>query len=490
MTQLLPVLLACFTTAEHDAVLTDHATYVEREVLVSIVDLGDGVARMDVEEQFGLQEVDHIGPIGVSLLTVDDEDIAALAADIEQDWRVEFAEPNYLYTQMATVNDPYVSYQWGLSWIGAQEAWDTADGTGAVVAVLDTGVSEGRDGFNQLLDGYDFYYGDADPSDQVGHGTHVAGTIAQATNNGVGVAGVAPGAAILPVKVLSDQGYGSTSAIANGIVYATDNGADVINMSLGGAYYSSTQHQAVRYADSKGVVLIGATGNEFASRVGYPAALDEVIAVGAGRADGSRAPYSNTGTGIDLIAPGGDMSKDSNDDGYGDGILQETLGWNGFSYEFYEGTSMAAPHVAGAAAVLISMGVEDPDEVREVLTSTARDVGSKGYDTSTGWGYLDLEAAVAEVQVDTTPTDTTGPSISNVSVTKNGTSFNVTWSTDEPGTSQIQFNGWERIYGSTDLTTSHSLAFNGGSGATYGFTVISVDAAGNETRSSGHTVSL
>ena len=485
MTQALPLFLACFTTAEHDAVLTDHPSFVEREVLVSVMDLGDGVARMQVEEAYGLQTLDHIDAIGVTLLTVDNADIAALSSEMEQDWRVEFAEPNYIYTQMAQPNDPYVGYQWNLNFIGAQDAWVTADGTGAVVAVLDTGVSEGDDGFTNLLAGYDAYYDDDDPSDRVGHGTHVAGTIAQATNNGVGVAGVAPGASILPVKVLSDNGYGSTSAIANGIVYAADNGADVINMSLGGAWYSSTQHQAVKYADQKGVVIVAATGNEFSSSISYPAALDEVIAVGAGRADGSRAPYSNTGTGIDLIAPGGDMSRDVNTDGYGDGILQETLG----GYQFYEGTSMATPHVAAAAAVLISMGVDDPDEVRELLTSTARDVGSAGYDTSTGWGYLDLEAAVAAA-TPSEPEDTAGPAISNVGVTTDGASFRITWTTNEAGTSQIQFDGWDRLYGSTELTTSHSQGFRGSVGSSYTFSVISVDAAGNESRSSGHTVSL
>ncbi len=484
MTQLL-LLLACFQTAEHNAVLTDHSAWVDREVLVSVADLGDGVARMHVEQTYGLIEVERNEAIGVSLLAFDHEDLDLLIQDMEQDWRVEFAEPNYIVTQQGTPNDPYVGYQWNLSFIDAPQAWDTADGTGAVVAVLDTGVSEGADGFAHLLQGYDFYYDDSDPSDRVGHGTHVAGTIAQATNNGVGVAGVAPGASILPVKVLGDNGYGSTSAIAKGIVYATDQGADVINMSLGGAYYSSTQHQAVRYAHDRGVVIVAATGNEFASSIGYPAGLEEVIAVGAGRADGSRAPYSNTGTGIDLIAPGGDMSRDDNGDGYGDGILQETLG----GYQFYEGTSMATPHVAGAAAVLVSMGIEDPEQIRDILTSTARDVGSPGYDTSTGWGYLDLAAAVANAEP-APVLDTTAPLIQGVTVSTDGDRFRVAWTTDEPATSQIQFTGWERIYGSTDLKTSHDQGFRGSEGSSYGFTVISTDAEGNTRTSTGHTVSL
>jgi len=489
MTQALFLALACAISADQNAVLTQHDPWVDREVLVSVMDLGDGVARMEVEERYGLVELERNEAIGVSLLTFDEGDVEVLIAEMEGDWRVEFAEPNYVMVQLATPNDPYLGYQWNLELIHAEQAWDLSDGVGAVVAVLDTGVSPGDDGFAHLLQGYDFYYGDTDPSDGVGHGTHVAGTIAQQTDNGVGVAGVAPRASILPVKVLGDNGYGDVSALAKGIVYAADQGADVLNMSLGGPYYSSTIHQAVRYAHERDTVLVAATGNSFSSRIDYPAALEEVIAVGAGRADGSRAPYSNTGTGIDLIAPGGDMSRDANEDGYADGILQETLSWNGYGYQFFEGTSMAAPHVSGAAALLVSLGVEDPEEVREILTSTARDVHSSGYDTSTGWGYLDLAAAVKAAEP-TKPGDLAGPVIHGLVVSTDGEKFTIRWSTDEPASSYVAFDGYERLYGNAELTTHHELSFRGSLGSSYGFTAISSDEAGNEARSSGHTVDL
>ncbi len=489
MTQTLLFALACQTSGDQNAVLNQHDPWVDREVLVSVMDLGDGVARMEVEETYGLVELERNEAIGVSLLSFDQGDVEALIAEMEGDWRVEFAEPNYVMVQLATPNDPYLDYQWNLELIHAEQAWDLSDGSGAIVAVLDTGVSPGSDGFAHLLQGYDLYYGDTDPSDGVGHGTHVAGTIAQQTDNGVGVAGVAPRASILPVKVLGDNGYGDVSALAKGIVYAADQGANVLNLSLGSPYYSSTIHQAVRYAHEQDAVIVAATGNSFSSRIDYPAALDEVIAVGAGRADGSRAPYSNTGSGIDLIAPGGDMSRDANGDGYADGILQETLSWDGHGYQFFEGTSMAAPHVAGAAALLVSVGVEDPEEIRAILTSTARDVDSSGYDTSTGWGYLDLEAALREAEP-SKPGDLSAPLIHDLHVSTDEERFTIRWSTDEAASSHIEFQGYERVYGSSELTTQHELSFRGSLGSSYGFTVISSDEAGNEARSPGHTVQL
>ena len=180
----------------------------------------------------------------------------------------------------------------------------------------------GPDGITTLLGGYDAYYDDDDPSDNDGHGTFVAGTIAQSTNNGRGVAGMAPGASILPVKVLSDQGFGDVRALANGIVYATDQGADVINMSLGSPSSSQTEYRAIQYAYDRDVVLVAASGNEFARSISYPAAYPEVIAVGAVRASGTRSPYSNTGSGLEIVAPGGDLNRDDNGDGYADGVLR------------------------------------------------------------------------------------------------------------------------------------------------------------------------
>ncbi|RME28573.1 MAG: peptidase S8, partial [Deltaproteobacteria bacterium] len=403
MTRLSPVVLlalaACTTGGEDGApVLADTEDYLDREVLVSIDDDADGVARARIEERFDLSTIDDIEPIGVAhLLIHGDEQVHEMADLLESEPEVRFAEPNYIMhaTSTTSPNDPYIGYQWNLDQINVRTAWSYGTGSGAVVAVLDTGVAKGGpDGVANLLPGYDFYNGDSDPTDGNGHGTFCAGTIAQNTDNGTGVAGVAPGVSILPVKVLGDNGAGDISSIANGIVWAADQGANVISMSLGGGAATSTMRSAVDYAYGKGVTIVAASGNEYARSVSYPAAYPNVIAVGASRYDGARAAYSNTGSGLDLLAPGGDTSVDQNGDGYADGVLQETVERGQWRYTFWEGTSMATPHVAAAAALVYAQGVHDPAEIRSILDSTARDVGATGYDTETGYGILDVGAAV------------------------------------------------------------------------------------------------
>lgn len=455
--------IACSTAPQElgeAPVFTDTEAYVEREMLVSIRDNGDGIATMEVQEKYGAVVMENMEGLGVAhLLLPDMAEVRGVRTLMEADRNLEFAEPNYLTRAAAAApNDSYAGYQWNLDMVGAYDAWDISDGTGSIVAVLDTGVrAGGPDGITTLLSGWDAYYNDDDPSDNDGHGTFVAGTIAQTTNNGRGVAGMAPGAAILPVKVLSDQGFGDVRALANGIVYATDQGADVINMSLGSPSSSQTEYRAIQYAYDRDVVLVAASGNEFATSVSYPAAYPEVIAVGAVRAGGTRSPYSNTGTGLEIVAPGGDLNRDDNGDGYADGVLQETVQNGRFTYVFWEGTSMATPHVAAAAAMIKAAGVNDPEEVREVLALSARDGGSAGYDTSYGYGILDVEAALKLVVDNTTPpeiepepeeeetaptVDTKAPSISNIDGIVDGRSFTLMWTTDELATSGIEFEDY------------------------------------------------
>src|SRR5690606_10757285 len=250
-------------------------------------------------------------------------------------------------------------YQWHLDQIGMPEAWTRQRGAGTVVAVIDTGVahrSEGRFmqapdlGQTRFVQGYDFVRKDAHPDDEHGHGTHCAGTVAQSTHNEVGVAGVAPEAAIMPLKVLDASGRGGWGAIAAAIRYAADNGANVISMSLGGGMPSRTVQRAIDYAHDKGVLVVAAAGNASRSRVEYPARHNHVGAAGAVRFDRKLTSYSNYGEGLDVGAPGGDLRVDQNNDGMPDGVLQNTMVGGDpqkFDYLAWQGTSMATPHVAG-----------------------------------------------------------------------------------------------------------------------------------------------
>jgi serine protease len=326
---------------------------------------------------------------------------------------VEFVEPNYIYTAFFEPNDPLREIQWNLDAIQMEKAWDIQRGEDTViVAVVDTGVAyEDFGGFRKAPDlantafvkGFDFVENDERPNDDNGHGTHIAGTIAQSTNNAIGVAGIAFNTAIMPVKVMDRVGDGTNADIADGIIWAVDNGAKVINLSLGGSRFSRTIEEAVAYAYDNGVTVVASSGNENASRVSYPAAYDDyVIAVGATRFDGTRAPYSNFGASIDLVAPGGDISADQNGDGFGDGILQNTfnpgtLAPGDFGYWFFQGTSMAAPHVAAAAALLIAAGIRHPDDIRDILQTTAQDKGPAGWDEEYGHGLIDVHAALNAV---------------------------------------------------------------------------------------------
>jgi len=344
---------------------------------------------------------------------------------------VEYAEPNHILYAYWTPNDPYYSYQWHFPQINMESAWDVEQGGDAsvIVAVVDTGVAYENYGPYQrapdlagtsFVAGYDFVNSDSHPNDDNRHGTHVTGTIAQTTNNSLGVAGIAFNCSIMPVKVLDAGGSGTSQQVADGINHAVDNGAGVINLSLGSAYPSTTIHNAVQHAYNNGVVVMASTGNDNGP-VGYPAAYDECIAVGATRYDKARAPYSNYGTGMELMAPGGDTSLDQNGDGYADGVLQQTFSGGdptNWAYWFFQGTSMAAPHVTGVVALILSgwsasgienIGPSGVENIRDLLHSTAEDLGSPGYDTVYGYGLIDAAAALAVVlQVDPSSLDFAG----------------------------------------------------------------------------------
>lgn len=282
----------------------------------------------------------------------------------------ESIEPNYVYNAYAVPNDPDYGKQWNLRSINIESAWDETKGSGVTVAVIDTGISPVPDlERTKIASGYDFINDRIEATDDNGHGTHVAGTVAQSTNNGFGVAGVAYEATLMPIKVLSASGAGTTADIAEAIRFAADSHAQVINMSLGGGGESELMQEAIDYAHSKGVVVVAAAGNAGRNAAEYPARYRHVIGVSALDLAGNKTPYSNYGAGIDISAPGG-LTTATDVSG---GILQNTIDpRTGESvFKAFQGTSMAAPHVAGVAALIQASGVTNPDEVEEVLKQSA-----------------------------------------------------------------------------------------------------------------------
>ncbi len=364
----------------------------------------------------------------------DIEQVNAIANRISQDPAVEYAEPDLILHPMAIPNDSRYQEQWHYyettGGLNLPTVWDNYTGNGVVVAVIDTGYLPHDDLTANIVGGYDMIAdrtmandgngrdNDAtDPGDNPGgisswHGTHVAGTIAAITNNGIGIAGVAYGARILPIRVLG-VGGGYTSDIADGIIWAAGgnvrgipgnpNPAQVINLSLGGkGSCGTTSQNAINLARANGATVVVAAGNSNDDASGYtPASCSGVISVAATNRTGDRAYYSNFGSVVDVAAPGGETSINSN------GILS-TLDNN--SYAFYQGTSMAAPHVAGLAALLYEADPTiTPDEVETIITDTARDF--PGTCTQCGTGIANALAAINAVTGTVTPPPP--PSVSN-----------------------------------------------------------------------------
>lgn len=318
-----------------------------------------------------------------------------LRRKLQGDDRVEIVELNHRVRALFVPNDPMLSQQWHLKRVHAERAWDFSTGRGVTVAVVDTGIAcESFGPFTKASDlaetkcvrGYDFINRRSKVADDHGHGTHVAGTIAQSTDNGVGTAGIAFAARLMPVKVLNGMGWGSFASVADGIRYAADNGANVINLSLGGPFPSRVVEKAVHYARGQGVVVIAAAGNSGGS-VGYPGASKHVVGVSATDPDDKLAPFSSRGSGVDIAAPGV-------------GVVQQSICDGGKNhcelFPRWSGTSMAAPHVAGAAALLASMGVTRPAAVEKLLLNTAIQVGSGRQGRAHfGRGIVDAGAAVS-----------------------------------------------------------------------------------------------
>lgn len=310
------------------------------------------------------------------------EELDSLLKELKEDPNVEYIERNIVYSKTQIPNDTYYYDDWAINYIKAEKAWDITTGSnGIIVAVIDTGVDlDHPDLRNQLILGKDFVDNDMIPEDEDGHGTLVAQIIGAEANNGFGKAGVVWNCKILPLRVLDANGDGYVEDIANAIIYAADNGARVINLSLGGPEPSRTIKDAIDYAYNKGVLIVGSSGNS-GENILYPAAYSEVIAVGAIDESENRANFSGHGQGLSLVAPGVNIIGFENDE-------QPILG---------DGTSFATPYVSGGAALLLSLNPYlTNSEVKEMLETSAKDLGPVGWDEDYGYGALDIYSALVD----------------------------------------------------------------------------------------------
>lgn len=451
----------------------------------------------------------------------------ALMRRIAADPSVEYVEPDLIMKALLTPNDTRYNEQWHYadSAVGARlaSAWDRSTGNGVVVAVIDSGQLAHTDLSANLLPGYDFVSSttsgnggsgdgngrDSDPTDasNVQHGTHVAGTIAAVTNNNAGVAGVAFNAKVVHARVLGNGGYGSTSDIADAIVWASGgtvsgvpanaNPAEVINLSLGGSGSCSTTYStAINSAVGRGSAVVIAAGNSNNNVSGFtPANCPNVITVGASDINGNRAWYSNYGTGIDIVAPGGETCSPSveflalgesvtgkcTQNHPANGVLS-TVASNG--YAFYQGTSMASPHVAGVVALMqaASPTPKTPAELQTILANTARPITSAKCPGGCGPGLIDADAAVAAAA----GSGGNQAPIANFSSSVSGLTATFTdSSTDSDGT--IASRSWNFGDGTTSTATNPSKTY--ASAGTYTVTLTVTDDDG-ATHTKSDTVTV
>ena len=324
----------------------------------------------------------QIEELSVYLVNVDSGRVPEAIAVLNTCPDIRYAEPNYLAQIADTIpSDPGFAIQYGLVNIRAPQGWDLSTGSASVtIAIIDTGVDLSHpDLAGKIVGGYDFVNDDNSAQDDNGHGTHVAGIAAASGDNGTGVAGVSWGARLMPIKVLNSAGNGSFSDVAAGIIWAADSGAQIINLSLGGASNSVVLQGAVDYASSRGVILVAAAGNTGANFVLYPAHYSNVIAVAATDNTNTHASFSNYGPEIDLSAPGASIYSTS----------------PGATYIYRSGTSMAAPYVSGLAAVLLGIpGNGGSGAITLQMAASALDLGLTGWDDFYGQGLIQMDAAI------------------------------------------------------------------------------------------------
>ncbi len=387
--------------------LTRSETLVEQTVLIQFSETASAAERDTLIAQINgellrwLPQI-HVAEVHLAATNETDPNLSRnSAADVAQRrWQslddnalIAHIENNVVVEGTYLPNDPDVANQqrtYTLQATHALEAWDYTRGDPAVIiAVLDSGINTAHPEFQgRLLPGYDIVNDDADPTDDHGHGTHTAGIIAAGIDNSLGMAGICPECSILPVKVLNQNNAGTWAGVAAGILYATDHGARVINLSLGASVSSNTLEAAVEYAIAHDVLIVAAAGNMGVDRNFYPAALEGVVAVSATDATNQRWSLSNMGDYIDLAAPGYAVYSTYSD-------LENYYG----GYNYMSGTSMAAPHVAGLAGLLLSQKLDrSAAEIYHIMISTTDKPTNPDETRYFGYGRINIARAVAVIE--------------------------------------------------------------------------------------------
>lgn len=462
-------LFALFALSSHAA--PPDATEVQ--ILVKPKASMTEVALHAVLSSKGAAQQGMIAALDVRIVRVPAKAAANLLDALQNHPDVEYAEPDFIASAIGTANDPLFTQgsEWHLSKIQAPSAWDISTGsTGVVVAVVDTGVRASHPDLagKVLAGGYDFVANDADPTDENGHGTAVAGTVAPASNNSLGVAGVAWANPILPIRVLDASGSGTYSAISNGITYAADHGARIINLSLGGTSSSRTLQSAVNYAWNKQCVIIAAAGNNGNDIAVYPAACTNVVAVSATDSSDVRPTWSNYGSYVDVSAPG---------------VSIATL-YGADQYASWSGTSFSSPVTSGVVALMASANpLLTNAQIVDLLLKNSDDIGAPGYDVYYGYGRVNAFRAVTAARNYSTA-DTTAPVVSITSPANGSTvsgTVNVSISsTDNLGVTSVELyvDGtlFAQAAGASGTFSLNTLAYADGSHA---LQARAYDAAGN-----------
>ena len=424
----------------------------------------------------GARDAGQLPPIGVFVLELPEQaDEAAFANALQHRPDVEFAElDRKVKPSEVTPNDPWFgSWEWYLSKIGAPAAWTTTTGNSSIIiAILDTGVDGAHpDLQSKMVPGRNIYNNNSDTSDVFGHGTVVAGTAAASSNNGVGVASIAWNCPIMPVRISAVDGTATYSAMASGLTWAADHGARVANISYM-ASQSSTVSSAASYFQSKGGVVVASSGNEatFTTSADNP----YILTVGATDANDVLNAWSNTGNNIDLTAPGTVFTT-----------------FSGGTYNSASGTSVSSPIVAGAAALVLSVNPSlNGSQVQNILKQSADDLGPAGWDTSYGWGRVNVGRAVAMASgASAPPPDLTPPVSGFISPTNGATvSGNVAISvsaSDNTGVSSVKLS-IDGVAAGTDNSLPYTFTWNTNAtlNGSHTLTATAVDAAGNSSTAS------